>query len=133
MISNDFCDNVCHLIVAEASDRLEVLRFESENKQVKDFLTQSFTGLHIDDLQGEIHYDSLRDGNSTLAITWNNETLSLELIQEPWWDGSYGIWIYYENDKAQFAVKEWRLDNQTIRRTIYYDDRIERYSSVGLS
>jgi len=134
VLQRKFSDNICKQIVAEAESRITFRAWTCENKQVADFLNQLYTTARIEDRQGETHFDSLRDGNHAVAVAWDNVRKRVRLYREPWWDGTSGVFIGYDdNDDVLYAVKEWRLGEygETIRRNIWFDDRLERWISAN--
>lgn len=132
-VDNLFADNVCHQIVAEAADRLELLRFQAEDAAVADFLqAEVFVKNHLSDLMGETHYATLRDGNFCLLAAWSDTQARVLLYREDWWDGETGMFVAYdEQAQAQYAVKEWQDADGNWRRNVWLSDRLMRFRSIG--
>lgn len=131
ILNHKFCDNVCHQIIAEAADRLELLRFDCEDTKTHDYLSDWFSTATLSDFAGTVHYNALRDGNHVVALGWDDARQMVMLYQEDWWNGYEGVWIAYDNnDNMLYAVKEWRTPDG-IRRNIWFEDRVERYMGAG--
>lgn len=136
ILGNEFCDNVCHQILAEDSDRLELLRFNVESDDtVSGWLDDWWTRTNLDDESGETHYAALRDGNYAVSLSWSDEYQRVCLHREPWWNGNVGVFVAYDAvGEPLYAVKDWDalIDGIAARRRIvWYEDRLERYVSFG--
>ena len=137
LLANSFSDNVCHQVVAEAAARLDLLRFDCEDNAVKEFLDQFALRTNLGDFSGQTHYSSLRDGDYALTLGWDPGKGRpgdgrVTLLQEPWWDGQNGVFIAYSaQGEPLYAVKEWESLSGFRRRTVWFEDRIERYASDG--
>ena len=131
-----FCDNVCGQILLESTGRVQFLGWECKNKVVKDWLDDLYKIAKIEGRQGDFHHRTFRDGNFALSVVWDNAKERIRVLREDWWDGLNGVYLHYgEDGEIEYAVKEWRVKNylqgnqifEQIRRTVYFEDRIERY------
>lgn len=132
ILGNLFSDNVCHQIIAESEGRLEFMRWECEDEVVSEFLGNLYITGRVADRQGEIHYDALRDGSHGVGLAWDAEKKRIKLFREPWWDGTEGLFIgYNDSDEPVYACKDRYTDDNPpkIRRTLWFDDRLERWES----
>lgn len=133
ILKHEFADNVCHPVISEAADRIILLGFESEDAKVDEFLTDLFTTARLEDRTGEVHYDSLRDGNTVLVPAWNDNRERIDIYREPWWDGESGVFVGYDKlDNPEYGVKEWFEDRRKgiKRRVIWFEDHFERWRST---
>lgn len=129
---NQFADNVCHPICAEAADRLRFMAWTCEQQAVADELSNLYTTANLGALQGSTHYDALRDGNHALAVNWDAERGIVRIYEEPWWDGNFGLFIAYDAlSNPLYGVKEWTELNGERRRLIWFDDGIQRWRGSG--
>ena len=88
-----------------------------------------WTTSQVPALAGAAHYAALRDGNHAVALGW--EDGRVRLARERWWNGRHGIFVVYDGGaRPRYAVKDWQAA-EGLRRTIWYDDRIERYLADG--
>ena len=142
-----FADNVCHKVLAIGASRLELTGFAVENQAVQAFLADLWTKTHLADLQYDIHYATLRDGNHAALLGWRVaegvdedgdaiQTGRATIQRERWWDGASGMFVAYGDDgRPAYAVKEWEVVGEskrsTTRRTVYFPDHIERYVQEG--
>jgi hypothetical protein len=137
LLGNRFSDNVCRRILTVATSRTEFLRWRVEDTGVQDFLDEVYTKNQVADLQHDVTWATLRDGNHAVSIRWLADPAMLEggrisLHRERWWDGEEGVFIAYDdNGIPSYAVKEWRhWVTPTIRkrrRTVYLPGVIARY------
>jgi hypothetical protein len=92
---------------------------------------------NLADFSGQTHYNTLRDGDYALTLGWDAGNGQpgqgrVTLLQEPWWDGQNGVFIAYSaQGEPLYAVKEWDSLEGFRRRTVWFEDRIERYASEG--
>jgi len=131
LLDNDFADNVCHQIVSESADRIDLLRFSVPLAPVMAFLSDFFAKSRLEDISGEVHYAALRDGNHAVSLGWDNDAKRVTIRHEPWWDGNTGVFIAYDAGGVPlYAVKEFdTLEGR--RRVVWFEDQIERYISQG--
>lgn len=110
-----FCDNLAHQVISIAADRIELERYDvapvSANATAdaeKAFLSELGIKCHMDSLQAEITYATLRDGNHAVGVSWDVASGRVVFHHEPWWDGESGMYVAYgENGLPAYAVKEW--------------------------
>lgn len=154
LVGNPNADNVIDDVIDTAASRLELTGYQVQNEAVQAFLTDFFVRNQISDIQYDVHYPTLRDGNHALGLRWRNadrpgadpddegaEPLPsgrVTIHHEPWWDGETGMFVAYEDDGRTYAyaVKDfvaWMGDppRERRRRTAYFADRIERYVMEG--
>lgn len=121
---NDRADNVCHQIVAEAADRLELVGFEVPNAPVQAFLDELYIKNALADLQGEVHYDAARDGNVAVLVRFQptGETAPYGRVVfdlEPWWDGIQGVFVAPAMEgKEAYAVKDRIVSGKGARESL---------------
>ena len=125
---NRYCDNVCSKVIEETADRLELIRYDVSNQAVLDFLQDLFVKNQMADLQSDINFATLRDGNFCLSLNWDAEAGRVTLHKEKWWDGLSGIYVSYSaKNQPAYAVRDWETPDKVKRRIIWWPDRIERY------
>jgi hypothetical protein len=124
-------DNVANKVVFELANRLQLLSWQVADEAVSDHLAELWVKASLPKLQGEAHYAMVRDGNHAIGLNWHAPSSRVVLSRMPWWDGKSGVWVAYGDDgEPAYAVNEWTEGGRT-RRTLYYDDRIERYVATG--
>jgi hypothetical protein len=130
LLSNRFCDNVMHPIVAEARNRLSFRRWTCDDDDVRDALSELYIKAKVSSRQGRVHYSALRDGNTTVGLSWDNKSKRVILHRERWWDGTTGIFVAYDtDDEMSYAVKEWPTAAGWYR-TIWLPGAIYRFQSA---
>ncbi len=98
----------------------------------------------FDIIQGDVHLNTIRDGNSYVLAEWDNDEKRVCYYVEPAWDGQTGVLMVYRSRniaKPFAAIKVWQIDNAdnqgsslsvTTRCNIYYEDRVEKFiASIG--
>lgn len=127
VIAHKHGDNVSYKVIFERANRIELLRFDVSDQQVSDFLREVFVKCAVADLQADVHFATIRDGNHALGLRWHDLQERPTWHRERWWDGQQGMFVFYGDDGLpSMAVKDWKTGD-ALRRTVYYDDRIERY------
>lgn len=128
LLGNRFSDNVCAMVLEQLSNRLILARFEVEGAaSVEQWLRTWWTLNHMPTLSAQVHYAMLRDAVSAVSLGWNGERVVTE--RERWWNGTDGVFIFYDGSEPTWAVKEWKT-KQGRRRTVWYPDHIERFIGV---
>lgn len=126
-----FCDNICHEIISFSNDRLDFNDWTCPVEDVQVFIHDLYVKGKLSHKQGSIHYNTLRDGNSCVSLSWNTGKGSVQIHEEKWWDGVSGVFVKYfdngESDEVEYVVKEWPLTSGGYRRVIYRKGIIERY------
>jgi hypothetical protein len=136
LLGNLFCDNVCKRILQELRNRLRLARFdvaagEAEQKALLTFLKDLWVKNKLAATSAAVHWAMFRDGNTAVTLNWVGGRAVI--TRERWWNGKTGIFVAYDdNDQVTYAVKEWN-DGSSLRRTVYWPDRIERYKQEGES
>lgn len=126
-----FADNLCPKVVDAKADRLEITGFaaEGEAQESAEAAWRIWQGNRMDCRAGEVHTEALLSGDA-YVIVWP------DLDGEP---------VFYPNDAALMTVKYdpetpgrilwaakcWTQDDETVRLTLYYPDRIEKYVTAA--
>lgn len=158
LTGHDHADNVMDTVLATGASRVEFQGFEVGDDEVQQALDDVMVRNGLLDVQYDVHYPTLRDGNHALGLSWRDgaspmradegDDLSLPELpfgrvvvsQEPWWDGKQGVFVGYDEDGRTpvYAVKDWYawmdLGGSMVkrqRRVIWYPDHIERYIRDG--
>ena len=124
-------ENLSHKVIFELANRVQLLGWVVANEPVDAYLTELWVKNALPKLQGETHYATARDGNHAIGLNWHASSSRVVVSRMRWWDGKAGVWVAYGSDGTPtYAVNEWQEGGAT-RRTVYYDDRIERYIARG--
>lgn len=127
LIGRRFADNVVHKIVFEHANRLTLLGWKVGDERVQTFLNEFWIKNAMADLSADADYAVVRDGNHAAGLRWHEGQQRVLASRERFWDGTNGVFFAYGDDGLlEYVVKEWEEDNYK-RRTVYWDDRIERY------
>lgn len=127
LMSRQFADNVVHKIVFEHANRVSLLGWEVDHKPTKEYLDEFWVKNALADLSADANYATIRDGNHALGLRWHVASDRPLVSRERFWNGESGVFFNYGDDGLlEYAVKEWK-EGGARRRTVYWDDRIERY------
>lgn len=121
ILHHRFADNVFDQVLKINADRLKVAGFrvdpprgmteaagEEAAQAVRDFLDDFRVRAAFDREQNKINKATIRDGNHSAAVGWDERAGRNLLFQEPWWDGNTGAYVAYgEDGQPIYAVKEW--------------------------
>lgn len=145
--------NVARVIVTAVVEKLSVIAFDSKDMKAIEFANKVWAENRMDALQSDVYEAMLRDSEHFVLVDWPPEEEGEEaaecarwLPQQRYTDlaahedaDNEGCWIAYPNNdvnqKPKYGVKQWTewVDTTTSRqrRTIYYDDRIEKFARSG--
>lgn len=146
---NNSSDNVMAQIVDEGAARLTLLMPSVEGadegkvqaEEVKQWIEKEiWTKNHLPKVAKTAHRAAIRDRDYCLLPFWKpptrtGQTGRILIYEEPWWDGSTGVFIQYDDRKQPlYAVKEWSQvfdNNKMVRRDVWTDNALYRYISPG--
>ena len=140
ILGNDFCDNVVGRVLSELRNRLRLDRFDvagegAAHEAVKEYLSDLWTLCRFRSLSGAVHYATMRDGDHAVSLAYlqrPNGERRVSVQREGWWNGKYGMFVAYDDyGLPSYAFKDWKGRDGRDYRTIYYDDRLERYRKEG--
>jgi len=131
-----FCANYCQVVVDALAERLSVTGFVCENKQAQPLVADWWRLNRMDEIQGNVHTATVRDGDSFVMVDWDNDEGLPRFTQHLASDGTYGVQMTYDDDgqTVLFASKRWVTvlganAGKQRRLNLYFADRIERYVS----
>ncbi len=140
-----FIFNHCATVVDALVERLAVTAIKVEIENVNNEIIEKiiwgwWEKNRLNAMQTETHRTAIVDGESFILTAWNNDKERPEYFLHPAFvskDGggdNYGMWMVYENDdifrEPEYAVKQWSIivgNEEVVRRTFYYPNRIEKY------
>lgn len=122
-------DNAVHKVVFEHANRVILESWTVMDETVQKYLAELWVKCSLPDFSADRNYGAIRDGNHAVGLGWNEQQSRVIMVGERWWDGKKGVYFAYDgNGQVAYAIKEWK-DKEVSRRTLYYDDRIERYAN----
>ncbi len=134
----EFNDNYAQIIVDTMSDRILLENIEADTEQASSWAEEVLDDNDIDDLQSDIHEATIRDGETFLMVSWDNDEKRVVLTHELAYDGISGMLALYKSaDIAEMAaaIKIWNITSEngsitdTVRINVYYPDRITKWVS----
>lgn len=148
---NPFTLNVCETVVTAVANVLNVTGFDTGETPTQEgvkpqavWAADIWRKNKMDSLQDVVHEFALADRETFVIVEWDPEQEFPRLVHNQRFidvaaggDGM-GVWMVYENDdiyqRPLYAVKQWvettwtnTLPRTSMRRTVYYPDRIERF------
>lgn len=135
----DFSANYCPLVVDELARRMTVDSFDADGELggQKGRLWFWWRRGRMDSGQDSAHLSALRDGDTYVIVSWNQEEGRPEYHHNLAFDGTEGVKVHYsdETGKVIYASKRWvaRTVEEGVgevrRMNLYYPDRVERWIS----
>lgn len=124
-----FNDNYCELVVDTMADRLKVTAVEGDNPEASDWSAGVLDFNRFDGLQTDVQQAAIRDGDTFLMVSYDNEAQQPTFAHEPAWDGDTGMLAVYDRMRKNIlvAIKVW-YEGDVRWVNIYYPDRVERYT-----
>lgn len=126
--------NHCELVISSMTDRLTVTGIDGGTAQATEWLRQIAEENRLDGFQMNVHESVLVDGDTYVAVVWDNENARISWVQELAYDGIEGV-IGFPKSRSSSelaaAVKIWQETTEqfadTLRVNLYMPDRIYRY------
>jgi len=127
-VGEEFNGNYCPIVVDSLVERLTVTGFETD-KAAQAVFWDWWNANRMDHQQGVVHMAAVRDGDSFVLVSWDNEEERPTLTFEQAYDGHEGVMVHYSRDtrKPMFASKRWEDDEKRDRLNLYLPDRVEKY------
>lgn len=153
--------NYMDVVIQTMVDRLTLTSIDGDNEEASLWAQELLTENRVDSLQAELHEAAIRDGDSFLMVSWDDDSDDMDdpagghvkFTFEEAWDGVTGIIPVYRSknlSKMHAAIKIWQIDSwddsqaatptitgdsnkDTVltRVNVYYCDRVERYAAVN--
>jgi hypothetical protein len=131
-VTDQFNDNYCEMIVDSMSDRLVVSAIDADNDEATQWSAELLAWNRFDGLQMDVHGACVRDGDTFIMVSYDNERQMPVLTHEPAFDGHVGMIPVYNRMARQMvaAIKVW-FEADDRRVNVYYADRVEKYIYEG--
>lgn len=140
-VSNEFNDNYMDIIVSSMADRIELRTVEADTDAGTQWLAAMLRYNRLAALQGDIHEAAIRDGDTFLMTSFDNDDDMPRYTHELAYDGVSGIAVFYGSPDISgmlAAVKIWNAIEEVQgkavivhRCNVYYPDRVERWRMVN--
>lgn len=134
LLGCDFADNIVNLILTTNADAIQFNGWDVTSKPLQTYADDLYENEAIQ-ITSDVHYSALRDGNTAVVVNYDKEINKVTLVHEQWYDGRTGVFVGYDsNRKKVYAVREWVDEENTKRRIIWLNNRVERYfmNNLGL-
>ena len=136
----EFRVNVVQSVIRSVVEKLNVIGFDSDETGLIEWAQEVWKANNMDAVQDDIYDSALRDGAHYMIVDWPLEGQYPRWLPQQYYTSTevggdgLGCFIRYENDDPNLpprvGVKMWTetMDGKaTQRRTLYYDDRIEKW------
>lgn len=141
-LSTELNDNHCPIIIETMNDRVKVDEITADNEGGTKWVQELLETVGFDSLQTGLHEATIRDANSYIMVSWDEDTKQITWTHEPAYDGSKGMMMLYAEHKPVAALKIWHLvqtntgteseDSETVTfANLYFEDRIEKYKGTN--
>jgi hypothetical protein len=134
----EFNDNYMQIVVDTMADRVALDAIVADNQPATQWAQDVLEANNIDELQGDIHDAAIRDGETFLMVSWDNEEQRVVLTHELAYDGTSGMLVLYRSSDLpimEAAIKIWVMTAEdggiadTVRMNVYYPNRICKFIS----
>ena len=136
----EFSANMCPLVVDELERRMTVAGFDAPGDLGghDGVLWKWWRRDRMDSKQSDTHLSAIRDGDTYVIVSWNQDEKRPEFNPNLAYDGSEGVKVHYsdETGKIEMASKRWVVKGmaedgigERRRMNLYFADRVERYIS----
>jgi hypothetical protein len=123
-----FACNLCPVVVDVPADRLTVTGFSAEGGAKADDAWALWNANRMDRKSGQVHLEALTAGDS-YVIVWPDKTGSPTIYPQR----AAAMTVKYDDEEPgliTWAAKAWPRADKTVRLTLYYPDRIEKYATT---
>lgn len=129
--TDQFNDNYCDMVVQSMNDRLTVDAIRSDDDAANDWSAGLLRENRFDGLQMDVHEAAIRDGDTFVLLSYDNDESRVRMTHEPAYDGSEGMFVVYDRQRRgiEVAVKIWEISEEEKQVNLYYRDHIEKYIS----
>lgn len=137
VLKNNFCDNVCRRIVSTVSNRVKLERFDIPHEASLKYIQAMWTKNWLRMLSRRVHFTAIRDGDTYVALGWDNIAQRVTIKRELAWNGKRGVFMAFDDaGEPLYAVKEWeayyKLEGDVTpqrykRRVVWEEGRIGRF------
>lgn len=133
----DFTVNFCPLVVNGLAARLRVRGFDAGDQGgERGIFWDWWKRNRMDATQQDVHIAEIRDGDTYVIVSWDNERQIPRFDHNLAFDGNEGVQVHYDDETNEivYAVKKWVVrrppDAGFVRRmNVYEPDRIRRFIS----
>ena len=123
----EFTQNWCSVVIDSAKDRINLYGFQIAESGLQQTLNEL---VHVNELlleADDVHEAALVTGEA-FVIAWPND----DNQPQAYYNDPRLCHVFYDPEnprKISFAAKWWVADDQTMRMTLYYPDRLEYYAT----
>ena len=120
-----FADNLCATVVDATSDRLTIVRFDSDSDAISDAAWELWNANRMDRGSGQVHVEALKSGDAYLILWPDGDN-----VPRMYPNRARGMTVGYDDEQPgllTWAAKAWKLSDHRYRLNMYYADRIEKY------
>lgn len=134
----EFNDNYMDIVVQTEAERLTLNAVEADNDAATNWVREVTAFNRLDAMQGDVHEGTIRDADSYVMTSFDNDKQMARFTHELAYDGISGIVpVYTSADVAEMdmAFKVWHIVSDggkltdTTRVNAYYPDRIQKWIS----
>lgn len=140
-VSNEFNDNYMDIIISSMADRVALRTIETDTDLGTQWASRLLRYNRIAALEGDIHESTIRDGDTYLMVSYDNDDQMPRFSHELAYDGVSGVAVFYGSpdiSRMLAAVKIWNsieeIEGRAMivnRCNVYYPDRVERWRMVN--
>lgn len=125
-LSRYFVQNWCAVVIDAVRDRINLQTIDVKGAGASKW-RELWEGSKLELQSDDVHEAELVTGEA-FVICWPND----EGVMEAYYNDPRMAHLFYDAEfplKKSFGAKWWEADDETMRLTLYYEDRLERYAS----
>lgn len=130
--AEEFNDNYCQMIVDKKVDRMTVSAVSADNDQGSTWSAELLTANRFDALQHDVNRAKIRDGETFVMVSWDNDGQFSRFTHELAWDDDYGCLAIYDRARQNVlaVAKVWYETDTQQAVNLYWPDRVEKLITV---
>ena len=125
--ATEFNDNYCAMIVDQQVDRMTVTAVTADDDAGTAWSGEMLDANRFDALQHDVNRAKIRDGETFVMVSWDNDGEFSRFTHELAWDDDYGCIAIYDRARQNvMAVVKiwWEGEDQAVN--IYWPDKVEK-------
>lgn len=133
-IENDKADTTEQPVAEQQTD--QPAEKKPTTNKVTEWSQEVATNNDFDVLQDNVHRAAIRDADSYVMVSWDNEKQQVVYDYEPAYDGQSGVMVIYTSNRIKtpyMGLKFWQIDEPntngiiSTRVNAYFHDKVEKW------
>jgi hypothetical protein len=132
--AQEFNDNYCQMIVDKKVDRMTVSAVSGDSDEGTAWSAGLLNQNRFDALQHDVNRAKIRDGESFVMVSWDNDSEFARFTHELAWDDDYGCIAIYDRARQNvLAVAKVWYEGEEQAVNLYWPDKAEKLIAVEVT